>query len=78
MIDAIHPRINFEIVSRRDSPALCATGMGGVAKQDRRVCAIDPFEIGVSHAEIIDRLRQELVVDLFWVEPTRIPRKVRW
>ncbi len=66
VVETILPRLEFTSVSWGDSLTLYATGILEVLRQSPVIRVIDPFEAGVPRAEIIERRRQALAVDLFF------------
>ena len=66
VIESILPRVRPRSVSWGDSLTLYATGILTDMRQAPGVAVIDPFETNVPRAEIIERRRQALLVDLFF------------
>ena len=66
VIESILPRIKPQSVSWGDSLTLFATGILDELRQVPGVEVIETFEANVPRAEIIERRRQALLVDLFF------------
>lgn len=66
VIESILPRVSPRSISWGDSLTLYATGILTALHQAPGVSVIDPFEADVPRAEIIERRRRALLVDLFF------------